>query len=303
MKGTRHSRAGGNPAVVVLALLLSGCTVKSIALRTAGSLIEKGTEAFYEETDLRLARESMGSQIKIVEALLKSDPKNRSLLLAASQGYGAYAFLFLETEDPERAKIFYERGRNYGLKALAGRLASSRASGKWVPADLLAEPDLVGFRKALSGLGAKDAAAAFWTAYSWGGLANLSRDNPDAIAWLPKVEALMMKANELSPGFFYGGADIFLGAYYGSRPKMFGGDLQKSKLYFDRAVKAADGKFLMAQVLYAEHYAVPAQDKELFKQLLEKALKAPDELKEQGLSNAAARIRAKKLMEKIDEIF
>lgn len=274
--------------------LFPACSFKSIGMRTAIDILGKGVETYYEESDVVLAEESMATQLKPLEILLKNDPKNKDLLLFASQGFGAYAFLFLEEDNPERAKNFYERGRDFGLMHVSKRVKS----------DLTAIRDLNDFERALRRLKKEDVPLLFWTAYSWGGYANLSRDNPDAVADLPKVEMLMLRVNELMPGYFYSGADIFLGCYYGSRPKIFGGDLEKSRFYFERALQVSQRKFLISLVLYSQYYAIPAQDKMFFKQLLEEVIEFPAEsFSEQRLSNEVAKIKAKKLLEKIDEHF
>ncbi len=278
----------------IFAVSLAGCSLRSVALRSTVDLIGKGTEAFYEEPDLQLAEESMASQLKLLEILMKNDPMNRDLLLFATQGFGAYSFLFLEENAPDRARAFYERGRDFGLKYLA----------KVTGADLLTSPNAEADDRALLRLKRNHVPILFWTAYCWGGYCNLSRNNPDAIAQLPKVEKMMLRVNELFPGYFYSNADVFLGAYYGSKPKMFGGDLDKAKFYFDRAMKVSDGKFLMGIVLYAKYYAVPAQDKEFCRVLLERVLEFPaQDFPEQRLSNEAAKKAAAKMMEDIDELF
>ncbi|OGR84629.1 MAG: hypothetical protein A2901_08385 [Elusimicrobia bacterium RIFCSPLOWO2_01_FULL_54_10] len=259
-------------APVFLSLALTGCSMRLMALRTTADLLETGVTAVYEETDVRYAREAMTSHLKLLEALLKNDPKNPKLLFSLTQGFGGYAFLFIEDENPERARYFYLKGRDYGRRLLA--------------------------------IKPEDAPALFWTAYCWAGWAALSLTNPDAIADLPKVEAMVRQAEQLNPGYFYSGADQLLGAYYASRPKMFGGDLAKSKSHFENAVKKTDGKFLMAQVLYAKYHAVAAQDRKHFESLLDGVITAPaDVLPEQGLPNQVAREKAKRLLGKIDELF
>lgn len=277
----------------LFAFYLSGCSFRSIALKSTVDILSRGTEAVQEENDLRFAEESMASQLKVLEVLLKNDPTHPELVLLTVQGFGAYAFLFLDEKEPARAKIFYERGKSYGMRYL---------QKKTVPhfADL--EPEL--FVKTLKKIKLKDIPILFWTAYCWGGLANLSRDDPNAVAELPKIEQMMLRVNELLPGYFYSGADIFLGAYYGSRPKFFGGDPEKSRFYFERALKVSNEKFLMAFVLFALHYAIPLQEKELFQELLLKVEQFQAELfPEQRLSNEIAKRKAKKLLEEIDEHF
>jgi hypothetical protein len=171
-------------------------------------------------------------------------------------------------------------------------------------ADFKKENDLAQFERILKKISVKNMPALFWTAYCWGGLANLDRENPEALADLPKIEMMMARSNVLHPGYFYGGADLFLGAYQASRPKMLGGSTEKSKAYFDDAVKFSEGRFVTAQVLYAKHYAVAVQDRALYESLLKTVLGFPiAEFREQRLSNTIAQRKAKKLLEGIDEHF
>jgi hypothetical protein len=282
------------PAAVLACIGFSGCTVRTVALHQTIGLLGKGTAAFYEEDDVRLAREAMPAQLKLLEGLLQNEPGNDELLACITQGFGGYAFLFIEEEDAKRAKTLYRRGRDYGVRALNPE----------VKGDLQAETDLDRFERLLNKLDKDDVPSLFWTAYCWGRMANLDLQNPQTLADLPKIERMMSRVNALEPGYFYGGADIFLGAYYGSRPKMFGGDLKKSREFFERALQASKRNFLMTQVLYAQYYAIAAQDRDLFGQLLKEVLDFQIEsFPEQRLSNRVAKNRAIKLMEKIDDYF
>ena len=49
------------------------------------------------------------------------------------------------------------------------------------------------------------------------------------MADLPIIEYIMLKVVELEDSYYYGGAHIFLGAYYSSRPPMFGGKPVESR--------------------------------------------------------------------------
>jgi len=100
------------------------------------------------------------------------------------------------------------------------------------------------------------------------------------------------RARELDPGYWFGGPEVFLGVYYAARPKIFGGDLKKSKEHFDAAGRP---DFLLNRVLNAQYYAVAAQDKELFKSELNAVLDAPEALPEQALANGVAKKKAKRL--------
>jgi hypothetical protein len=277
-----------------LALSLSACSMKSIALRSTTDLLQQGSTAFYEEEDPAFAESALISHLKLLEVLIKNDPHHPKLNGLAAQGFGAYAFLFLEDQDLERAKTFYQRGRNFGLGALKNKYKI----------DLLKETDLTSLDRHLQKISKKDIPLLFWTAYCWGGFIHLSRDHPEALVSLPKIEKIMTFVSAVAPHYFYGGADVFLGSYYGSRPKILGGDLEKAKQYFERALKTSEGKFLMSGLLYAQYYAIPAQDKTLFLDLLKRTLAfSTDSFLEQRLSNLIAQKRAQKLFDTMDEYF
>ena len=281
-------------ALLLPLLALSGCGLRGLALRSTASLLDRGAAALYEEPDPQFARESMGSQLKLLEELLQNSPANRELLLMSAEGFGGYAFLFLEDSQPERAKGFYLRGRDYALRALARSAAFAR----------LQELDAEGLAKVLSKARKKDVPPLFWAAFNWANWINLSKDNPSAVSELPKAVALMQKVSELDPDFHFAGPDLFFGSYYASRPAILGGDAGKAKAYFQEARRRTGGKFLMTYVLEARYYAVAAQDKELFKSLLDKVGQAPaGELPNARLTDEVAKQRAAALLEKIDDYF
>lgn len=262
-----------------------------MALRMAAPVLERGAEAFYEEPDPGLAREAFGSQLKLLEGLLKSDPRNPRFKRLLAEGFGGYAFLFLEDSDAERAKGAYLRGRDYALGTLPPELAR------------LPELTLDQVNAAAGAAGPGDAPALFWAAYGWGGWINLSKDNPLAVADLPKVVALMERVQELSPGYYFGGPDLFLGSYHALRPRMLGGDPNKAKAHFDSARRSSSDQFLLARVLAAQYYAVAVQDQELFHKLLTEVLEASPEVPKARLANAVAKQKAKRLLEKADDLF
>ena len=86
------------------------------------------------------------------------------------------------------------------------------------------------FEKSLSVFSKQDVPHLFWAGYNWGNLVNLSKDDPETVADVSKAEALMRKVVDLDENYFYGGAHLFLGVFYGSRPQLLGGDFKKSKL-------------------------------------------------------------------------
>ncbi|MEX0737451.1 MAG: TRAP transporter TatT component family protein [Bacteroidota bacterium] len=278
---------------LLLALVLQGC-VQILAIRTMGGIMDYGFEAFNEESDLQLAQEGMGSNLKLLEALIKGDPENKKFLLLASQGYSAYALAFVEDDSVERARIFYLRGRDFAQRVLH---QNARLREAW-------DKDLDSFRASLNTLSREDVPAVFWTAFGWGSYINVTRHDVSALADLAKVTSMMRFVLEKDPTYYFGGAYLFLGSIEAVTPTMLGGKPEKAKEYFEKAIAASDGKFLMTYVFYAKTYAAQQLEQDLFESLLTKVDDAPlDILPEARLPNAVAKRKARLLRDKIAELF
>lgn len=281
-------------AVIGFFIAISGCTPQKLAVNATVSLIDYNLISFNEEEDPELAKLAGASNLKLLEGLIKADPSNEKLLVWAAQGFGGYAFLFVEDEDPKRAEMLYKRGNDYGLQVLQKREDFKKGL----------KGDIEELKKSLRGFDREDIPALFWTAYCWGGWINLNRDSPKALIEIPKVKLLMDRVLELDEGYYYGGPHLLLGTYYASRPKMLGGDPEKAKHHFEKAVSLNKGKFLMNYFLYARFYAVQVQNEELFKRLINKVLEtSSDILPEQRLSNQVAKIKAERLQKNRDQFF
>ena len=85
---------------------------------------------------------------------------------------------------------------------------------------------------------------------------------------------------------------------------MFGGNLDKAREYFEKAIGYGQGKFFAAPYYYARYYSVRAQDKKLFLKLLKQVLDGiPDDLPDACLMNTVMKSRARTLITKTDELF
>jgi hypothetical protein len=274
---------------------LSGCcSIDSLALHSTARLLDRSLGAYYDESDPQFARDAMASQLKLLEVFLQNAPKDERLNRLAAEAFGGYTFLFIEDTQPERAKNFYLRGRNYALRSLSSRPGLKNLAAM-TPDDL---------EKALKGVGKRDARALFWAAFCWSSFINLSKDSPDAIAELPKAVALMNRCRELDPQYNFAGADVFFGVYFASRPKMLGGNTDKAKEYFDQAQHQTDGKYLMTYVLEAKTLAVALQDKAMFESLLGKVKDSEaGRLPGARLADEVAKFKAASLLEKTNDLF
>lgn len=296
--------------LLIIALLASGCgpVLRRVTVASATEIFQDGMEAFYREGDLILAEQALASHLKFLEVFLQASPENETLLLQAAQAFGAYAFAFVEEKieahrgdreqtllHTERARRLYLRGRDYGLKLL--QLRSD-------PFAHALTADLPTFQAAVKRLQEEDVPALFWTAYGWAGYITWSRDRPEAVAGLPRVEAMMRRVLELNEGYFSAGPHLFFGVYYASRSRGLGGDPAQAKFHLDRALQLTAGKLLLVHLFTAYPYAVQTQDRRLFETMLQAILDAPEDLSpEQRLSNAIAKARAQLLHRRIDELF
>ena len=240
-----------------------------------------------------MIREGTPAYLMLMDGMIEAWPNNEQLLIAAAQGYSSFASVFVEDQDQDYAKLLLGKGKQYALRSLELR-------GFKEP---LQRP-LDDFKKALKDLGKKDMPYLFWSAACWANWISLNLDSMEALAELPRVESMMQRALEVDEGFYYGGPHLFWGIWFASRPKIAGGDLNKAQSHFLKALDLGKGKFLMADVYYANYYARQALDKDLFVSTLQTVLAAPvGAVPELTLLNTVAKKKAKELLTRVEEYF
>lgn len=263
--------------LLLLPLLLGACSLNRTAARVTSGVIDKGLPAVFSQSDPQYVKEALPANLQLMEILLRSDPNNKAMLVNAAQGFCGYAFMFLEEDQPERASFFYLKGQAYAERALKG-----------------ATPDTAK---------AKDAHPLFWHTFCKALYMNINRDKPEAIAEIPTLEPAALKLLELEPGYYYNAAHDILGAYYAIRPRMLGGNPEKAAEHFELALKGPGADFHLSRYLYAKMAAVAAQDPGLFDRLLNEIISAELKDGDTRLANEVAKQKAKKLLEKKDELF
>jgi hypothetical protein len=288
---TRHRALWGFLSLLVI--VGPGCSIEKMAVRSLDGVLDNTMASVMEEEDLKLAEQAIAGDLKLLDGLSRTDPENGKLLLLACQGYTSYALAFAE-DSLDRARRLYRRAQQYGVRGLVL---------KGIP-DTIWRSSETAVLKALDGLSKEDVPLVFWTVNAWGSAANLERDNPESIADLPLVNTMMGWVRDQDSTFFYGGPLLYFGTYYGSLPALLGGNVELSKQYFDRAVAASNGRFLMTLVFYAKTYAVQTQNEALFTELLTRVVNTPvSVLPEQRLANVVAQQRARQLLARTAELF
>ncbi len=279
---------------LVLAVLLPGCSTSQLVARGASPLIDNGVTAMNRETDVELARASSPANLKMIEALLLADPDNAAYRVHAAMGFYGYALGFVEDEERERALGLYRRSRDHALVAL-------RQAGF---AEAALDADAATLAQALEKLDAGAVPALFWSAAAWGKWIELQLDDPARLAELPRVEALMARALALDETYYYAGAHLFYGVYYGGRAPMFGGDFARAATHFDRAAALNKNQLLLVEVYRAQYLLRQMDDRAAFHQTLTQVLQAPATANpDLNLANAIARKKAAKLLAQEDTLF
>jgi hypothetical protein len=280
------------PVGLILLLLFQGCS--SLSIQMAAPMVESQYASINEETDPVLAEQAIPASLKMLEGLLREDPENESLLKKLSEGFCGYAFSFVEDTNPDRASRLYLRGRGFAERLLMADGAPENLAGQ----------NLEQFKGTVKALNAEHLHGLYWMGQCWAGWLMLNLDDLQAFIAISKVEAILQRALELDESYHYAGPHMLLGAFYGGRSKMLGGNSDKARSHFEKCLELTQHKFLMAQVLYAKTYAVQMQDPALFKKLLAEVMDAPaDILPEQQLGSAVAKQKAEKLLESTDDLF
>ena len=296
------------PVVVVVplaALLTTGCSIKRVAINSLANTLSGSGDTFAADDDPELIRAAVPFALKTYELLLASTPKHPGLLLASCSGFTQYAYAFVQTDADllgadqiqtaaalrERAVKLYLRGRDYCLRALELR-------HRGIGSQLMRAPE-----EALASATADEVPLLYWTGAAWGAAISLGLDRPELVADFPAVRALMDRALALDEGYAHGALHEVM-ITIDSVPEAMGGSVARARAHFERAVALQKGLSAGPYVAFALGVAVPGQDRAQFERLLNLALAIdPEGDRSNRLANLITQRRARRLLEKADELF
>ncbi len=283
--------------IIILVLLATGCA--RFAANRVGDALAAGGTTWSSDNDPELIHAAAPFSLKLMESLLAESPRHRGLLLATTSGFTQYGYAFVQQEADElevrdvagatvlrdRARKLYLRARDYGLRGL-------RAND-------------VGFDKAVRMATKRDVPLLFWTAAAWGATISISKNDPDIVADVPKVQALIDRALTLDESFEHGMIHAFLINYEMARPGLASAERwARAKEHFDRAVELSRGRLASPLVTYAEAVCVQRQQRAEFEKLLKQALEINvDQMPDWRLANLVTQRRARWLLGRLDELF
>src|SRR5438093_5654648 len=103
MKSARQLLCTRLPLLLPLlsSLLVSGCSIKRIAVNAAGNALAGGGTTFSSDDDPELIKAAAPFSLKLMESLLAQSPRHKSLLFATSSGFTEYAYAFVQQQADE----------------------------------------------------------------------------------------------------------------------------------------------------------------------------------------------------------
>jgi hypothetical protein len=300
--------------VLVLIAASAGCDLGKITVETTSKVLVRGQPAIQQESDYELARQAIPGALKTVESFWVVDPDNKNLIKILTEGFCQYGTAFVEDDweaarlvkdlhaveyHNERATKMFTRCLNYALLSLGKR---------W-------QRDLFGTLDAVAALlreegGAKHRFAMMYAGIALGSIVNHNLTQIDLLAYLPTVEMVLdhileLDKRELPKDLSHAALPyIALGMLHTGRPPAMGGDPDRARGYFEKALEITGGKFLLARALMAYRVGLAKGDRKFFHDQLKQVLEtSPSVWPEQRLANEVAHRKARRYLSKEKELF
>ncbi len=273
--------------MVLLLAISSGCT-NMIAGRFADNL----GAAILAQDDPGTVRQGVPAYLIMLDSLVLQSPNDAAILQASASLHSAYAGLF--AQNPLQAKRLSSKARQQSKKALCKRQ----------PAICDHDDGTLGeFQTSLTQVNAKDIAYLYTYGSAWATWIQANKGDWNAVADLPRVEAIMMRIVAIDESYEWGRAHLYLGVINSQLPATLGGQPEKGRVHFEKAIALSGGQDLIAKVELARNYARLVFDKTLHDQLLNEVLTTPTTISALTLSNTLAREAASELLATSAEYF
>ncbi|MBD90970.1 MAG: hypothetical protein CL940_11575 [Deltaproteobacteria bacterium] len=288
--------------------IVTGCsgTMRAVAANGTVDIMVAGKPSVDRETDIGLARVGAESNLALMAGLRETVPDNEDLLLLMAEGYGGYAFGFVEDDldQLEDTDDLYDETleRAYGIYGKG--VEAARAWLKLRHEDL---PDVVSSTdgeadRALAAMTAEDVPGLFWLGNSWSSQVNLKQDDPAEVLSLGRIEMIMSRALELDETFFDGGPHLFFGVVKCSAGKQLNDETESAAKHFARAWEISKEKNLMVRALEARWLLKALGDREKLEEALQSIVDAEIDSPRHNLINTLAKRRAARWLDNLDAL-
>lgn len=258
----------------------------------ASGLADNLSAAVLNQNDPETVRDGAPAYLLLLDSFIEGNPDDPAILAAAANLYATYGSVF--ADEQERAARLTERARGYSTTAICN---SYRPSCDWVGMQFEE------YVQTLEGLRKRHAEVVF--SHGLASLAYIRTHSSDftAIAMLPYSQALLERYLEINDGSDDAAIHTYLGILNSILPPSLGGEPDKARAHFERAIELSGGRNLGAKVEYAEGYARLLYERELHDSLLNEVIAADPVEPGNTLLNVLAQRRAEELLASADEYF
>lgn len=282
----------------------TGCSVKQIVINNLLNSSTNGVSSIYlTENDPELVRESLPTNIKLIELLIQQSPNSSGLLISASQVLTVYSYAFILKdaeyvldEDFKKSRILTQRGKKLLFRARQYAIDAIETKHKDFFSNFSKD-----YEKYLLDLDKDDLDEIYWLAASWALLISISQDDPKMLAELPKIGLLIDRGIQINENYENGSFYDVKFSYDLARPDISDEIAIQS---YEKAIELANGSRASLYLSYAESISLKNQNKTEFLKLINQVLTYDTEkYPNQRLSNILAKERAQWLKSRIDLLF
>ena len=274
----------------LVAFMLSGCA--SLMSSAASGLTDSISDSVLNQDDPETAKAALPTFMVLIDGMIRDNPGDPDLLASGATLYASYGAIFADEE--ARASRLTTRARSYAQTAMCEAYAPSCA---W--------PDATydEFVATLDGIGSRQAEILY--TYGFASLVFLRAHSSDwnSLAELPQMEALFKRYMEISGDAANSAVYTYMGILLTLRPPALGGEPERAREYFEKAIALTGGRDLGVKVEYAKGYARLLYERELHDRLLAEVLEADPYFDGFTLSNVLAKEQAAALMAEADDYF
>lgn len=276
--------------IAACAHVLSGCAI--VVSSAASGLTESISDSVLNQDDPETAKAALPTFMVLIDGMIRDNPRDPALLASGATLYASYGAIF--AGDENRASRLTRRARQYAFDAMC---ASYRPACGWRSASYDE------FVATLDGIAPKH--AEYLYTYGFASLAFLRAHASDwnSLAELPHMEALFRRYMDISGDEVNSAVYTYMGILLTLRPPALGGEPERAREFFEKAIEVTDGKDLGVKVEYARGYAKLLYERELHDRLLNEVLAADPYQDGFTLSNVLAQEQAAALLAEADEYF
>lgn len=287
-------------SVTSVFLLVVGCASSQQAWEEKSSPkvsswgIQVDASPLLAEADLhwkdRQNENSLSLAIASYEKAHDANPQNLAILTKLSEAYYLLGSYYVYGGQKDQALDIFKKAVLAGEKGLmlSTEFAAARSDGQH-------------FADAVVTLGKEYSAVLYWYAANLGESASLEGFT-SVLYYKYRIYHVVMQVQALNPNYFYSAPLRYMGIFHAKAARFSGGDINKSKSEFEKAIQNAPDYF-GNKVAFAEFYAALVGDRDLFTKLLQSVLDGdPSIIPGIEAEQIFEQNRARRLLSRIDEV-